>query len=209
MAFYESPRFPLFLVAGAGGGPEFSTDVVEVRSGFEVRNINWSASRRRFNGAMGAKTIADYESLLKFFNTMRGRAHGFRYKDWADYKSCDIGSTVANTDQLIGVGTGAALTFQLAKTYTSGAQTYAHTIKKPVTGTVVVAVNGVSSAVWTVNTTTGVVTFNGGSAPGNGLSVTAGFEYDVPCRFDIDFLDLSFITDRIGTIDAQLVEIRV
>lgn len=208
MAFIETPRFPLLLVPGASGGPEFSTEIATVRSGFEVRNVNWLYGRRRFNAALGVKTIADCETLLSYFNAMAGRAHGFRYKDWSDYKSGAVAAVPTMTDQNIGTGNGTNLAFQLTKKYTQGALTYTYLVRKPVAGTTLIAVNGVSSAVWTINTTTGVVTFNGGSAPGNGLSVTAGYEYDVPVRFDTDFLDLSLISVSIGEVEVPVIEIR-
>ena len=111
-------------------------------------------------------------------------------------------------DQQIGTGTGSQQTFQLAKRYTSGAQTWVRTITKPVAGTIRVALGMVEQmSGWTVDTTTGVVTFT--TAPAGGVAVRAGFEFDVPVRFDSDTLDVTLDFERLGSITAiPLLEIR-
>ena len=60
---------------------------------------------------------------------------------------------------------------------------------------------------WTVDTTTGVVTFT--TAPAGGVAVRAGFEFDVPVRFDSDTLDVTLDFERLGSITSiPLLEIR-
>jgi uncharacterized protein (TIGR02217 family) len=148
-------------------------------------------------------------SVIAFFEARSGRLRGFRWKDWADYKSCLPSQMPAATDQLIGQGDGVATAFQLTKTYTSGLQSYVRDITKPVTGTVLVAVGGVpQSTGWLVDTVSGIVTFT--VAPANGASVTAGFEFDVPVRFDSDLMDVNLDIERLGSIASiPLVEIRL
>ena len=94
------------------------------------------------------------------------------------------------------------------KLYTSGAQSWTRTITKPVAGTVALALNGVAQMTgWTVNTTTGVVTFT--AAPAPGVAITAGFEFDVPVRFDTDTLDVTLDFERLGSITSiPLIEVR-
>ena len=94
------------------------------------------------------------------------------------------------------------------KRYTSGAQTWTRTITKPVAGTLLVALNGVNQASgWTVDALTGIVTFT--VAPGNGVAVSAGFEFDVPVRFDSETMDVTLDFERLGSIDSiPLVELR-
>ena len=137
------------------------------------------------------KRSSDFDTVLDFFHAMRGRLHGFRFKDWSDWKSngMDRGVNVTNTDQSIGTGDGATTDFQLSLTYTAGSQSYVRNITKPVAGSVVVAVDGVSQTYttnWTIDTTTGIVTFTAGHIPTAGQAITAGFEFDVPVRFDTD-----------------------
>ncbi len=74
---------------------------------------------------------------MHFFEERRGRLHGFRWKDHADYKSCPPQGAVSMLDQLIGIGDGVTATFQLVKHYGSGLRDYVRAITKPVAGTVV------------------------------------------------------------------------
>ncbi len=93
------------------------------------------------------------------------------------------------TDQVIGTGNGARTQFQLTKRYGAAFDPYLRTIAKPVAGSVRVAVNGVALVTGlTVDVTTGTIGF--AAAPANGASVTAGFLFDVPVRFDTDRLDI-------------------
>ncbi len=209
--FIETPRFPTLVSQGASGGPEFNTDVVVIRSGFEARNVNWETSRSRYDAALGVKHIQHLEEVIAFFRIAQGKAHEFRYKDFSDFKSCAFNNTITPTDQIIGVGDAVVAAFQLKKTYTVGSNSYVRTIKKPVAGTVRVAVNGVEKTItthWTINTTTGIITFTGGNIPPNGHSVTAGFEFDVPCRFDTDHLNISLPIYFAGAASIPIVEVR-
>jgi uncharacterized protein (TIGR02217 family) len=207
MAFHEV-RFPDDISRGARGGPERRTQIVELASGSEERNASWANSRRRYDVAYGIRRADDLAAVVAFFEARNGRLHGFRFKDWADYKSCLPSGTPAPTDQPIGTGNGAATVFQLTKRYTSGAQFWTRTLTKPVAGTVTIALNGTpQGSGWSVNTTTGLVTFT--TAPGNGVVITAGFEFDVPVRFDTDALDVTLDIERLGSITSiPLVEIR-
>jgi uncharacterized protein (TIGR02217 family) len=207
MAFHEV-RFPDNISRGARGGPERRTQIVELASGDEERNASWANSRRRYDVAYGIRRADDLAAVVAFFEARNGRLHGFRYKDWADYKSAFPSQAITATDQQIGTGTGSLQTFQLAKRYTSGAQTWVRTIAKPVAGTVRVALGMVEQmSGWTVDTTTGVVTFT--AAPAGGIIVRAGFEFDVPVRFDSDTLDVILDFERLGSITGiPLLEIR-
>jgi uncharacterized protein (TIGR02217 family) len=207
MAFHEV-RFPDNISRGARGGPERRTQIVELASGDEERNASWANSRRRYDVAYGIRRADDLAAVVAFFEARNGRLHGFRFKDWGDHKSCLPSQTPAPTDQAIGTGDGTTSAFQLVKRYASGAQTWTRAIAKPVTGTVRIAVAGVEQlSGWSVDATTGVVTF--GVAPGAGVAVTAGFTFDVPVRFDTDALDVTLDLERLGSITSiPLLEIR-
>ncbi|MDB5658088.1 MAG: glycoside hydrolase family 24 [Cypionkella sp.] len=207
MAFHEI-RFPDNISRGARGGPERRTQVVELASGDEERNASWANSRRRYDVAYGIRRADDLAAVVGFFEARNARLYGFRYKDWADYKSSMPSQSITPTDQQIGTGTGSLKTFQLAKRYTSGAQTWVRTIAKPVTGTVRVALGTVEQmSGWTLDATTGAVTFT--TAPGSGAIIRAGFEFDVPVRFDSDSLDVTLDVERLGSITSiPLLEIR-
>lgn len=207
MAFHEV-RFPDNISRGARGGPERRTQIVELASGAEERNASWANSRRRYDVAYGIRRADDLAAVVAFFEARNGRLHGFRFKDWADFKSSLPSQTPGPTNQPIGTGNGAATLFQLTKRYTSGAQSWTRAITKPVAGTVTIALNGTPQASgWSVSTTTGFVTFT--TAPAAGVAITAGFEFDVPVRFDTDALDVTLDLERLGSITSiPLVEIR-
>ncbi len=207
MAFHEV-RFPDDISRGARGGPERRTQIVELASGDEERNASWANSRRRYDVAYGIRRADDLAAVVSFFEARNGRLHGFRWKDWADWKSCLPSGTPAATDQTIGTGDGATTDFQLVKVYSSGSQSWTRTIAKPVAGTVLVAIDGtVQSSGWSVDTTTGIVSFT--TAPASGAAITAGFEFDVPVRFDTDTLDVILDIERLGSITSiPLIEVR-
>ena len=205
---FHEIRFPDNISRGARGGPERRTQIVELASGDEERNASWANSRRRYDAAYGIRRADDLAAVVAFFEARRGRLYGFRWKDWGDYKSCLPSGEPSATDQVIGTGDGNTTTFQLVKHYSSGVQTWTRIITKPVAGTVMVALDGIVQASgWAVNTTTGLITFT--TAPAGGVIVTAGFEFDVPVRFDTDRLDVTHNLERLGSITSiPLIEVR-
>lgn len=211
MAFIESPRFPDNISYGSKGGPKFNTVITTVNSGYEYNNINWDQARHYYDVSMGVRSLEELSDLVKFFQIVRGRGHYFRYKDWADYKSCDLEQTITNTDQIFGVGDGNTTDFQLIKTYDIGGGIInQRDINKPVNGTLAIAVDGTAkleTTDYTVDYTTGIVTFL--TAPTAATSITWGGEFDVPCRFDIDELQVSLDFYGYGSTGVPVIEVRV
>lgn len=165
---FHEVRFPTDIAYGATGGPEYATDVVVVNSGAEQRNVRWAEARGKWDVASGVKNRTQMEALIAFFRARKGRAYGFRFKDWSDYQA---------SNQPIGSGDGATTVFQLVKVYESGGVTETRTIKKPVAGTVTVAVAGLSqTSRWAVDTATGLVTFSA-----NVNRLIAGITNASPC----------------------------
>ena len=210
MAFHEI-RFPANLSFGSVGGPERRTEIVTLANGFEERNTPWAHSRRRYDAGVGLRSLNDVETLIAFFEARAGQLHGFRWKDWSDHKSCAPLSAPGPLDQVIGIGDGVNRVFQLQKTYVSGLQSYARPIRKPVSGSVKVAVSEdpkVEGQEFTVNADTGEVTFT--LPPELGTRVSAGFEFDVPVRFDTDSIQTSVETFQAGDAPkVPVVEIRL
>lgn len=197
---FEEVQFPSDISYGATGGPMFLTDVVSTVSGHEQRNSKWSQARAKYNIASGVKTETQWQALISFFRARRGKAVGFRFKDWSDYKAESV---------QIGVGDDSTTEFQLVKIYSSGSVAVSRTITKPVSGTVDIYVDSVlqSSGV-SVDTTTGVVTFS--SAPATDEVITAEFEFDVPVRFDTDEMAVSMDSFDAGNWSSiPLIEVRV
>jgi uncharacterized protein (TIGR02217 family) len=211
MTSFHEVRFPTDISRRASGGPERRTHVVTLGSGFEQRNQQWADSRRRYQAGYGVKSIDDIHTALAFFEERRGRLHGFRWKDWADYKSCAPRQPPAANDQTLGTGDGTRTEFQLIKVYGSAYAPWTRDIAKPVSGTVLVAVDGITQTAgsdFTVDETTGLITFT--TAPESGLSVTAGYEFDVPVRFDTDRIDVDLSHFEAGAMpDIPIVEIRL
>lgn len=210
MSFHEV-RFPETLSFGSVGGPERMTEIVTLANGFEERNTPWADSRRRYDAGMGMRSLDDIDTLIAFFEARRGQLFGFRWKDWADYRSGATLAKPAYDDQVIGTGDGTTLTFQLCKTYVSGAAFYAREIRKPVKGSVTIGVQGdvKSEGVdFGVDLASGLVTL--AAAPGPGAKVTAGFEFDVPVRFDTDSILTSVASFKAGDVpNVPVVEVRL
>jgi len=210
MAFHEI-RFPANLSFGSSGGPERRTEVVELSSGFEERNTPWAQSRRRYDAGVSLRSLDDIAILIAFFEARRGQLHGFRWKDWSDFKSCAPSGRPAFGDQEIAMADGETHAFQLTKTYASGGHSYVRPITKPVDGTVLVGVSGdeqVLGVDFDLDTATGRVLF--AEAPDAGEVITAGFEFDVPVRFDTDMIQTSVASFQAGeTPSVPVVEIRL
>ena len=212
MAAFHETQFPLDIALRSRGGPERRTDVVLLGSGREERNARWAQSRRRFDAGYGVKTIAAIQTVIAFFEERRGKLYGFRWRDRLDYKSCAPDANPAPGDQLIGVGDGSNRVFQLVKTYGAAFAPYSRAITKPVDATVRVAVGGAekSSGVdFDTDTTSGLVTFRPGSVPPSPALITAGFLFDVPVRFDTDYLEVDLAAFEAGQIPKiPLIEIK-
>jgi uncharacterized protein (TIGR02217 family) len=210
MNFHEV-RFPAALSVGSSGGPERRTEIVALNNGFEERNSPWAHSRRHYDAGLGVRSLDDLAEVIAFFEARQGQLYGFRWKDWTDFKSCLPSAAVGAFDQRLGQGDGSATVFGLRKIYVSGGQSYARPIAKPVAQTVRVAVGGTELAVeagYLLDAATGQVTL--ASPPAEGVAVTAGFEFDVPVRFDTDRITTSLAGFAAGEVPSiPVVEVRV
>jgi uncharacterized protein (TIGR02217 family) len=200
MPTFHEVQFPPKIAYGAAGGAEFNTSVTATFGGFEQRNVNWQKSRGRWDVSTGIKIKTDIDVIIAFFRARFGKAYGFRFKDWIDYQG---------VGQSIGTGNAVLTAFQLTKTNVSGSNSYVREIKKPVAGTVKIYLNAVlQSSGYTLDATTGIVTFI--TAPANGVAVSADFEFDVPVRFDTDVLAVRADGPGLFVWDAiPIVEIRI
>lgn len=210
-------RFPPEISYGSSGGPAFNTSVFVASSGFEQRNINWEYARCKYDVSHGIKTHEQMAEVLDFFYVVKGKATGFRYKDWADYQ-LDM--------EQIGVGDGVTTAYQITKTYTVGAESYVRTLRKivqpftppapPTPGyndpAVVfeVYVNDVLQTItthYTIDYNTGIITFT--SPPANTHTIKVNGEFDVPVRFDTDEMQITLESFDLETWDSiPLVEIK-
>ncbi len=210
MIFHEI-RFPTSISFGSVGGPERRTEIVTLSNGFEERNTPWAHSRRRYDAGLGLRSLDDVAALIAFFEARQGQLIGFRWKDGSDYKSCAPSEDVTALDQLIAIGDETTASFQLNKAYRSGDISYQRPVSKPVIGTVRASIGGdeVEAGVdYSVDETTGLITFS--HPPDLGAEIRAGFEFDVPVRFDTDIIMTSISSFQAGEVpDVPIVEIRV
>ncbi|MDF2367500.1 DUF2460 domain-containing protein [Sneathiella sp.] len=202
MSFHDV-RFPTRVSYGAIGGPRFSTTVQILNSGFEQRNINWAQARREYTVDISPSRGEEWTAVLNFFHARRGRAYGFRLKDFSDF---------VMSEQSIGTGDGATTQFQIFKRYIDDdalAPPYDRELKKIVAGTVDVSVGGSPMASgWSVDETTGILTFD--SAPATDADIAVACEFDVPVRFDTDLMQAAIPGPDIHHWQSvKLVEIRI
>lgn len=195
MAFDEV-RLPEEIERGSQGGPSFSTTIISLSSGFEKRNVNWSRFKTKWNIGYGVRNRESYFALYEFFVLRQGKAYGFRFKDWTDFEA---------VDEPLDDGDGSTTQFQLQRVYSDAVRTYNRPIQKPVLP-ITVKVNGSETTDFTIDDTTGVITFD--NAPANGATITWSGEFDVPVRFDTDSLDIDLTLFDAGSVpNIPIVEV--
>lgn len=209
--FIESPRFPDDISYGSRGGPTYRTNVVVVDSGEETRNQQWEYPRHEYDVAFGVKEFYHLQNLISYFHVAAGRFVGFRYKDWNDFKSCQYSSdTITSSDCVQTTAYSGATTYiPIYKSYNQGGFIRDRRIRKPISTSVLVSVNSsiYSTANYTVDSTRGRINFN--VVPSTGVVIKAGFEFDVPVRFDTDSLAVNFSDYQAGIAQVPLIEIKV
>lgn len=206
MAFHEH-RFPEHISYGARGGPKFKTSVLVLSSGREKRNVDWELARAEYDVAHGLKTQADLDQLLAFFYTAQGMAHGFRFKDWADFEL---------DQQVIGVTDTTTSEFQIYKRYSFGAVNFDRNLTKIVASSYTVWVNsvqlteGVGAGQFQIDITTGVITLGATHVATTGQDVEVECEFDVPVRFNTDRMETTIeYFERFNWTGIMLVEERI
>jgi len=175
---------------GSSGGPKFKTTIFTADSGYEQRNIDWQNVRSEYDASQGIRDTAAMQEIRAFFYARRGRAFGFRYKDWGDYQI---------REQVIDVGDGVSTAFQIVKTYRSqqSESDEAYIYERKITkinwdSITVIKVDGVPLAAdaWVVDHNTGIITFD--TAPAYQAPIEIVYaEFHVPVRFDTDHLDVA------------------
>lgn len=96
---------------GFEGGPEYTTNVVEMGNSFEERDGKNKYARHQFNASFENINNDDRDTLINVFHACRGKLHSFMMRDYNDY---------VVDDQLIEVNPGNITTIQLYKSYEFG-----------------------------------------------------------------------------------------
>lgn len=209
----EAVEFPNRLAYNTSQGPQYSTNITTLDSGFEKRNQMWAGSLHRYDAGQAVGNQDDLNIVLAFFHSRVGRQKGFLITDYADYTSAANNTDDPSpTDQEIGTSDGATASFQLKKIYTYGSTSIDRQITRPKSGSVRVAVDGIEKTEgvdFSVNTNTGYITFLAGHIPSDGTTITAGFIFFVPVRFDVDYLETTFVTfTAFQNASIPIIEVR-
>lgn len=198
MSAFHEVQFPTRIAYGASGGAEFNTSIATTVAGFEQRNINWHKARGKWDISTGIKNKADIDMVIAFFRARFGKAYGFRFKDWSDYK----GSSQMISD-------GIHQNYQLAKTYHSGEHSYRRIIKKLVKDSVKIYFDDVlQQKGFVVDPTKGSITLK--EPVVKNILIKVDYEFDVPVRFDTDQINISLDGPNQYRWDAiPIIEIRL
>ncbi len=196
MQSFKEITFPKDIPYVVSGGPEFQTYIETSINGFELRNLNWHSSRMKYNLTLSMCSKMTITNVQNFFWNMQGRVTGFRFYDHLDYAvKNEFITVIKNKNNNV---------FQLIKHYGS----YKRTITKPVINTVKIYLNK-QQVDAEINFLNGTFTINKELLLEE-MIVTADFEFDVPVRFDNDFLEVKINDFNSYSIEnLKLVELKL
>ena len=212
MAFRNLP-FPGRISAGGDSTPVLQVDISRSASGNEKRVSRRGVALHTFTAPLNIRTLDDIYEVKKHFLIVGGPLYSFPYKDLLDFKSVapEVTNIPSNLDCLVGTGDGSTATFQLVKTYPESGFFYTRPIYLPVQGTVLISVAGVAKTEtthWTMNYTTGILTFTGGNIPTSGQLIKAGFEFNCKVRYATNNIQAVAEAYRAGSIPSlTLIEV--
>jgi uncharacterized protein (TIGR02217 family) len=192
----DAVRMPVDVERGVRGGPQFSTIVNRTDGGSLVTNQNWSYPLYRGQIGYGIQSKDNLRDVIKFFYARRGRLRGFLFRDWSDYQF---------DGETLGTGNGATVDFSCIRYYADDVLPFTRPIKRPIESTLVVYDNGVavSESLWSL-ITGGIIRFS--IAPLNGHVITLQGEFDIPCHFASDTLDVEMEIWNAGSIPNIPIE---
>jgi uncharacterized protein (TIGR02217 family) len=200
-SFVEA-RLPVDISWGAIGGPRWRTTIIQSGGGWEQRNIDWEDAKYVFDVSWGVRNDEQMQLLIDFFNGCRGRAIGFRFKDWTDFEA---------DDELFGIGDASEDTFTLRKTYTLLGESWERDIKKPsLEGEISITLNGAPQTETThyaLDRTTGIVVFV--TPPPATQEVRWTGEFDIPMRFEDDHMQISQDWEDVNAWSCKVEEVKL
>lgn len=212
-----------FPTVGVKGAPTFDTVIVTTAGGREQRIQNRSRpiSKYTIGFADGSASQADLQELYAFVQVTQGNSLGFRMQDFLDWQSAVApGDDALNPTTGNNHGDSATTVFQLQREYVFGgyqgsagaSEKSTRKITRPISGSVQIWESTNSGGTWTqlmsgwtVDTTTGLVTFS--SAPATGTWIKGVFQFHVPVRFTQDTMEMMMEGIIGGAPDIELVEI--
>ena len=175
---------------------EYNTIINKSKNGNELRIPNYDYPLLSYNVINDIKTKKELEDIINFFKLVKGRAYGFKFKDWLDYK-------VIN--QNIAVADGEQKDFQLIKTYNINNKLQTRKITKPKQVNIFTNNQDITTNI-SINYENGIITFN--TPPEKDTIISASFEFYVPVRFDNDKIEIVMKNEKVGEIkDLKIVEL--
>ncbi len=174
MPDFLEERISSLIRMGSSYVDDYAVDIVTTSGGQEYRSLVHPFPVRKFDVSYLLDNDKTYAELQAIYHRAHGKFAGFRARCFDEWSSNGRVGTPTAFDQPMGLVSSGV--YQLRKLYgtdkASGASGYAYReIKKPVAGTVRVAIGAteIRSADWSVDATTGRVTF----AADKTLAVTA------------------------------------
>lgn len=202
--FATFPECPSY---GFSVQPQYLVQVTAREGGFERVDGRWPRALNLYNAPTGARDVEVIQNIRDFYHCVGGRTLTFRFKDYADYKSCAIDQDVTELDQPFETLSSSSgdHAYQLTKLYTVGSLQQIREITMPDASTIVIA-NGSgtiqASSTYTVDENTGLVRTRAGFS---GIPVSWGGEFFVPCRFDSE-LTIELVDQEIESAEFSLRE---
>lgn len=195
-------QFPVDISYGSSGGPEYFTEILSTTNGCEIRSSKLHNHKMKFNISTGIKNKEQIEGMMRFFRCCRGRNIGFRYKDWSDFTGKNEPVKIINSH-----------TLQLMKIYKLDVNTtYERVINKPVKNSIKIQINDniIPDTQLEVDYTTGIIVLPNHKIDEENTRVLASFEFDVPVRFNTDYLPVTIENYNFYSLPPiELIEVKI
>ena len=179
--------------------PMWKTDVQESVSGRETRVGWWSYPRYRIDldyEVLRADSLAEFQTLIGFFNARGGRRQSFLFDDPVDN---------AVTAQVFGTGVAGVTQYQLVRTFGG----FVEPVTAPKVAGRTIYINGIAQtegAGVSINNDTGVVTFSSPPTAGATMSWTGGYYRRV--RFSDDYMSVRQFTVDLWSGRVSLMTVK-
>ena len=200
MTFIDS-RLPQQIEINAVRRETEPVDIVRTDGGYEVRNIRHAQGLFEYDVSFppGGFDASVTEAVYAMWRASRGGLYAFRFRDW-DSKNNTL------TDEVIGTGDGATTTFQITQTHTVGGVSSVRNVTRPVSAFTVMLDGAVQGSGYSIDYSTGVLTFT--TAPALDVEISVSGTYDIPVRFDLSFeaTGMASFLEHIETL--TLVEVK-
>ena len=174
----------------------YDTNIIKSKNGREQRIINFSSGKNLYKLIYKFQNKNEIEKIVNIFNIVKGRANGFRFKDWFDYRI---------EKQQIAIDDARIL--YLYKDYRIDNVVYRKRIYKPVENSIEIFINGEkdNSIIKFVDYDNGTIEFYDNLLVNSGNKIEISCEFDIPVRFNSDKLNI--ITKNKNQYETEPIEL--